>query len=91
MAVVARTTVKPRIETLMWGVEPADCGGFLLITEQTRPSGERVFVLTGTAGNRERRTDVNFAYPSLQVALEGAHWLAAKMDIPVIYVREHGR
>jgi hypothetical protein len=81
-------TGKARVEALGPGGEPADWGNFLLITEETRPSGERVFAMTGTAANRGRPTDVNFAYPSLEAALEGAHWLAAKMGVPVIYVRE---
>ena len=81
-------TSKARVETLGPGGEPADWENFLLITEETCPSGERVFTMTGTAANRGRPTDVNFAYPSLKAALEGAHWLAAKMGVPVIYVRE---
>ena len=80
-------TSKASVEALGPGGEPADWENFLLITEETRPSGERVFAMTGTAANRGRPTDVNFAYPSLKAALEGAHWLAAKMGVPVIYVR----
>ena len=82
---------KARVETLSPGGEPADWENFLLIAEETRPSGERVFAMTGSAANRGRPTDVNFAYPSLEAALDGAHWLAAKLDVPVIYVRQPAR
>ena len=81
------TATEARVESLRLGTEPADRSNFLFITEEARPSGERVFAMAGTAANRGRPTDVNVAYPSMGAALEGAHWLATRMGIPVIYVR----
>ena len=81
---------RARVESLSPNGEPADLLNFLLITEKIHPSGECLFHLSGTAANRGRPAEVHLSYTTLDVALQGAHWLAAKMGVPVIYVRERG-
>jgi hypothetical protein len=51
------------------------------------PSGEWALVVTGTVSNRGHPTDVGLACPSKKAALRGAHRLAAKMGVSVIYIR----
>ena len=58
------TATEARVESLRLGTEPADRSNFLFITEEARPSGERVFAMASTAANRGRPTDVNVAYPT---------------------------
>ncbi len=85
------TESRARVESLSPNGEPADLSNFLLITEKMHPSGERLFHLSGTAANRGHPANVQLSYTTLDVALQGAHWLAAKMGVPVIYVRAQGR
>jgi hypothetical protein len=68
--------------------KPADWDNFLLIAKEPNGSGEPAFAITGTATVNGRLTNVNSTYPTMDAALQGAKWLAAKMGVPVIYVRE---
>ena len=85
---LTRAAPQAQVEHLEPGGEPADWDNFLLISKEPNGSGELAFAITGTATVNGRPTNVNLTYPEMAAALQGAHWLAAKMGVPVIYVRE---
>ncbi len=87
---LTRAAPQAHVEHLGPSGEPADWDNFLLIAKEPNGSGEPAFAITGAATVNGRLTNVNFTYPDMEAALQGAHWLAAKMGVPVIYVRERG-